>query len=128
MPLENLKKLTLYVVRHGQTITNTRAGIMGQNDSPMTALGRAQVRNNAKLLRKVAGDDADTLDYIASPLHRASESMEIMLSELGLYPHSYRADRRLMEIDFGLHSDWTWADMNADPHGKNYLTDQWTYQ
>ncbi len=123
----NFKHLTLYVVRHGQTVTNTKSGIMGQNDSPMTAKGKDQVRFNTHILKREAGAQTATLDFVSSPLHRACQAMEIVLTELGQGPDDYRTDRRLMETDFGLHSDWTWDKMNADPHGKGYLTDQWNY-
>lgn len=122
-----LKDLTLFVVRHGQTVMNTKSGIMGQNDSPMTAKGKAQVLGNAGLLKKHGGPTIATLDFISSPLHRACQAMEIVLEELGQDRDSYRTDRRLMETDFGLHSDWTWERMNADSHGKAYLTEPWTY-
>jgi probable phosphoglycerate mutase len=125
--LSNLEGLTLYVVRHGQTVTNTKAGIMGQNDSPMTPKGKDQVRFNSRILKREAGKDAKMLDFVSSPLHRACQAMEILLEELGTDSYAYRTDRRLMETDFGLHSDWTWEKMNADAHGKAYLTDPWNY-
>ena len=90
MALENLKGLTLYVVRHGQTVTNTKAGIMGQNDSPMTPKGKDQVRFNAGILRREAGAVAATLDFVVSPLHRACQAIEIVLREIGLDSDAYQ--------------------------------------
>jgi broad specificity phosphatase PhoE len=40
-------------------------------------------------------------DYVASPLERARETMEIMRATLGLDRHAYRTDDRLMEISYG---------------------------
>ena len=41
----------LYLVRHGQTVFNTRQLIQGRCDSPLTELGRDQARAAAAWLR-----------------------------------------------------------------------------
>ncbi|MBI3674988.1 MAG: histidine phosphatase family protein [Proteobacteria bacterium] len=96
---------TLYVIRHGQTQENAAGLLTGQNDSPLTDLGRAQARKNGVLLKELASD-LSRLDFFASSLHRACTTMEILRDGAGLPPLAYRADRRLMEADMG---DWSGA-------------------
>jgi broad specificity phosphatase PhoE len=99
----DFRDLTLYVIRHGQTEENANGLLSGQNDSPLTDLGRAQARANGLLLQKHAGDLA-RYDFFASSLHRTCCTMEIVREAAGLPPRGYHADRRLMEADFG---DWS---------------------
>ena len=99
----DFRALTLFVVRHGQTEDNAAGILSGQNDSPLTDLGRAQARKNGVLLKELAGDLSRT-DFFASSLHRACTTMEILREGASLSPRAYRADRRLMESDFG---DWS---------------------
>jgi probable phosphoglycerate mutase len=74
--------------------------IGAQNDTPLTAHGREQARANGRLLREMELDFTK-LEFVASPLHRACVTMELLRAEAALAPSDYRADRRLMEIDFG---------------------------
>jgi probable phosphoglycerate mutase len=46
---------------------------------------------------------AQDFKYIASPLKRARETMEILRASLGLNAHDYEVDARLIEIAYG---DW----------------------
>ena len=50
---------------------------------------------------RVHSHDNLLVDGKASPLHRACVTMELLRKEAALDPLDYRADRRLMEIDFG---------------------------
>jgi probable phosphoglycerate mutase len=102
--MTNAKHPTLYVVRHGECEHNVAGRAAAQNDSPLTARGRAQARANGALLKEVAGD-LSGFDFFASPLHRTCTTMELVREAAGLPPTGYLADRRLMEIDFG---DHTW--------------------
>ena len=76
-----------------------------------------------KLLRELV-DDPDTLEWYASPLHRACVTIEIVRESAGLPVHSYRADRRLMEGDLGDHTGWTADEMLNHPE---FLADPWNY-
>jgi probable phosphoglycerate mutase len=96
--------LTLYVIRHGECEHNVEGRIAAQNDSPLTARGREQARENGRLLKQIAGD-LSQFDFFASPLHRTCATMELAREAAGLEPLAYRADRRLMEIAMG---DDTW--------------------
>lgn len=66
---------TLYLVRHGQTVFNTRLLIQGRCDSPLTELGRDQARAAAEWLggRGVRFDAA-----FSSPAERACATTEML--------------------------------------------------
>ena len=52
----------------------------------------------------------DKLPFVASPLRRCRNTMEIIRGELGLNPHDYTTDDRLKEIHFGFLQDTYWQD------------------
>jgi probable phosphoglycerate mutase len=95
----------LYYVRHGETDWNVAARLQGGRDIPINATGRAQARRCGEILADLFARDGRTaadFDFVASPLGRARETMEIMRAALGLDPHAYRTDARLTEVGFGL--------------------------
>ncbi len=104
--------VTIYFVRHGQTDWNAEKRMQGQTDIPINDRGRAQARRNGRLLAEHLEDPA-RLDYVASPLGRARETMEIVRAELGLAAAGYRLDDRLQEIHLGRWQGSTWAELRA---------------
>ena len=81
--------VTIYFIRHGETEWNAEARYQGQADIPMNARGRAQANRNGESLRPLLPAIA-TADYVASPLPRARETMEIVRGVMGLglrFPH-----------------------------------------
>jgi probable phosphoglycerate mutase len=92
--------LKLYVVRHGETDWNAERRYQGQTDIPLNDRGRAQSRRNGEALRAFL-PAIESADFVASPLGRARETMEILRASLGLEPAVYRVDRRLMELSYG---------------------------
>jgi broad specificity phosphatase PhoE len=93
----------LYVIRHGQTDWNAERRLQGQRDIDINAIGREQARRNGALLADMLGPEADQFDYVASPLARTRETMEIVRTAMALPPKDYRTDERLVEVSFG---DW----------------------
>jgi broad specificity phosphatase PhoE len=96
----------IYYVRHGLTDWNVEQRLQGRHDVPLNREGRAQALRCGEILRELFERDGRApgdLDYVSSPLVRASETMELMRVALGLSPHGYRVDPRLAEISFG---DW----------------------
>lgn len=94
----------LYYVRHGQTDWNVERRLQGQHDIPLNALGRAQATQCGRILGDLFARDgrrAGDFEYYSSPLGRARMTMELMRKELGLDPHPYLTDARLMEMSFG---------------------------
>jgi broad specificity phosphatase PhoE len=96
----------LYYVRHGETDWNRAGRLQGRRDTSLNARGREQAICCGEILRALfarSGQNPAALDYVASPLKRARETMEGMREALGLAPPAYRLDPRLAEMAFG---DW----------------------
>lgn len=93
----------MYVIRHGQTDYNRDGRLQGARDIPLNATGRAQAAKNGKALAALPGFKPDDYDWVASPLTRARETMEIVRANAGLDPSAYRTDPLLIEVSFG---DW----------------------
>ena len=122
--------VTIYFVRHGETDWNAAQRYQGQRDIPLNATGRAQAKRNGLVLSEVLGKAAASLDYVASPLLRARETMEIMRRELALPVEAYRTDDRLREIHYGHWEGQLWNDLPAtDPEGYAAReADKWGWQ
>jgi probable phosphoglycerate mutase len=109
--------LTLYFVRHGETDWNAERRYQGQTDIHLNERGRAQSRRNGEALRAFLPHIAGA-DYVASPLGRTRETMEIMRDTLGLAPADYRVDHRLIELSYGAWEGQLQANLpNSDPQG-----------
>ncbi len=104
--------VTIYFVRHGETDWNAQSRYQGQADIPMNAVGRVQARRNGEALRTLLPRLAGA-HYVASPLLRARETMEIVRGAMGLDPAAYALDDRLKELHYG-HWQGVFA---ADLHG-----------
>lgn len=109
--------VTLYFVRHGQTGWNSLRRIQGQLDTELNDTGRRQAAGNGQRLLELRSDIA-TLDYIASPLWRCRETMEIIRDTIGLARDGYAMDDRLKEIHFGTWQGLHWHETEeTDPEG-----------
>ena len=133
--------LTLYVVRHGETDWNAAGRLQGQTDIPLNEIGRGQARGNGLRLREHLMDPA-AFDFVASPLSRAYETMQVLRCGLGLSRDGFGTDDRLKEISYGVFEGCTWPQLppidsagvarSRDPfnwrpdHGESYadLTDR----
>ncbi|MEX3007935.1 histidine phosphatase family protein [Hoeflea sp. TYP-13] len=93
----------IYAVRHGVTDWNIEERLQGAQDIVLNDTGRRQARDNGKALKSLVGEEADNFDYVASPLLRTRETMELLREAMGLAPGNYRTDDRLIELSFG---DW----------------------
>lgn len=117
---------TLYFIRHGQTGWNKARRIQGQIDSDLNDLGRSQAARNGRMLAELAtgnGIDLTILDFVASPLKRTSETMQIVRDNAGLTTGDYRTDDRLKEIHFGVWQGEYWPQVpTVDPAGHELRT------
>ena len=122
------RDLTLYVVRHGQTEDNVADRWTGRHDSHLTDLGRRNARVSGEVLTRLEPGLAE-LDFIASPLHRAGVTMELLREGAGLAPRAYRTDRRLMENDCGEFSQLTEDHIRAHhpEHHARLRQDEWNW-
>ena len=127
---------TLYFIRHGQTDWNAAGRMQGQTDIPINEVGRTQARRNGEVLADLL-PSPQGFDFIASPLSRPRETMEIIRDALGLEPKDFPTDKRLMEISFGKFESMTFDEiskkmpkefthqqkdkwLNAPPGGESY--------
>jgi probable phosphoglycerate mutase len=92
--------VTIYFIRHGETDWNVQSRYQGQADVPMNENGRAQALRNGEALRALLPEIAKAR-YVASPLARTRETMEIVRAAIGLDPRAYDVDDRLKEIHYG---------------------------
>jgi probable phosphoglycerate mutase len=92
--------VTIYFIRHGETDWNAQSRYQGQADVPMNENGRAQARRNGEALQTLLPGIAQCR-FVASPLLRAQETMEIVRATMGLEPRAYGLDDRLREIHYG---------------------------
>lgn len=110
--------VTLYFIRHGETDWNRAQRYQGQTDIPLNDTGRGQAARNGRLLKDVIGRDMAAFDFVASPLLRTAETMQIVRREMDLPTDAFRRDDRLMEQHFGHWEGVVWADLHhVDPDG-----------
>jgi probable phosphoglycerate mutase len=106
----------LYYVRHGETDFNAEQRLQGRQDTLLNARGKLQAKESGELLRDLFARDhrsASDFAYVASPLRRTRETMEILRRPLGLPPHPYETDSRLLEIAYGEWEGWTLPEIEA---------------
>jgi broad specificity phosphatase PhoE len=116
----------IYLLRHGQTSFNAEGRIQGSIDVPLNEVGRAQALRNGGVLNELISDKS-RFDFVASPLLRARETMEIVRTAMGLTPDGYRTDDRLQEVRFGAWGGMTWAEIaGRDPENfRRRDADRW---
>jgi broad specificity phosphatase PhoE len=126
MPLAIPHKI--YFIRHGETDWNVEARLQGQRDIPLNDFGRVQAEEVGARLRGLVLHYED-LDYVASPLGRARETMERMRDAIFLHPKSYRCDGRLREITFGDWEGLTWKEVRKrfPQEAAGRERDKWNY-
>ena len=107
----------LIFVRHGETAYNAENRLQGQLDIPLNARGREQARAVGQTLGARIGSEIEALEaagaFIASPLKRARETMEIARDAMGLLPSRYRLDPVLKELNFGIWEGMTWREVEG---------------
>jgi probable phosphoglycerate mutase len=105
----------IYFIRHGETDWNLEGRLQGQKDIPLNDVGRVQAEEAARKLQALVPRFED-LAYVASPMTRTRETMEIVRATLGLHPEVYRLDDRLVELTFGVWEGMTWKEVRkAEP-------------
>lgn len=112
----------LYFLRHGQTDYNAAGRIQGTIEVPLNATGRVQAHRNGAVLSELISDKC-RFDFVASPLLRARQTMQIVRAGMGLPEDGYRIDDRLKEIHFGAWGGLTMAEI-AERDPSNYVRRQ----
>ncbi len=110
---------TVFYIRHGETDWNVAGRLQGRRDVPLNARGRAQATHCGEILRDLLARDGDGLadrQFVASPLLRARETMELVRAALGLPVDGYLLEPQLAEIAFGDWEGFTIAQLHSrDP-------------
>jgi probable phosphoglycerate mutase len=119
---------TLVFVRHGQTDWNAEGRLQGQRDIPLNDIGRGQAKRNGAVIRERIPEAAG-FDFVASPLSRARETMEIVRTQMGLDPKAYEIDARLLELTFGELEGLTYDDIEkrTPGWGRSRDANKWDY-
>src|SRR5262249_29622774 len=93
--LASVSHPVIYYVRHGLTDWNVEQRLQGRHDIALNQLGRAQALECGEILSALfatCGLRASEFAYVASPLIRARQTMELMRLALGLEPKQYEMD------------------------------------
>ncbi len=120
---------TLVFLRHGETDWNVEGRLQGQHDVPINARGRVQAKRNGETVL-AEFPEALGYDFVASPLWRARETMEIARTAMGLDPKDYRTDDRLKELTFGEWEGFTYSDIERVHPGwiAQRVAHKWDFQ
>ena len=118
----------LILVRHGETDWNREGRLQGGQDIPLNELGRRQAAEAAGRLKELEPGYAG-LDYLASPMQRARETMDILRGELALPAGTYQTEDRLRELTFGEWEGFTWRDIRKAEREQAHLRerDKWGF-
>jgi broad specificity phosphatase PhoE len=110
---------TIYYIRHGETEWNALGRLQGAQDIPLNELGREQSVHAGHILADLFrrdGRSASSIGFVASPLGRARQTMDLVRGTLQLPLSGYAIDGRLREIGYGEWEGSTLAEMQAkDP-------------
>jgi broad specificity phosphatase PhoE len=89
----------IFLVRHGETVSNTEGRYHGRLDSPLTERGVAQARAIGRRLRLLP--DALRAAIVSSPQPRARRTAEFIRECLGESAPQVQVDERLCEVSIG---------------------------
>ncbi|TGV66909.1 histidine phosphatase family protein, partial [Mesorhizobium sp. M00.F.Ca.ET.149.01.1.1] len=119
----------VYIALHGQTEWKAERRLQGQADTDINELGREQATQNGRRLAELIGNPAD-FDFVASPMRRTRETMELIRAAMGLDPSAYRTDPRLVELSFGDWQGFTFAELEKRVPGstKGRRAAKWDFQ
>lgn len=110
-PVDPALRTSLIFVRHGETDWNVSGRLQGQREIPLNPRGRDQAAAVGRALAKRLGAALTEQDFVASPMERARETMEILRAAAGLPAKQYRLDARLTELTFGRWEGLTWREV-----------------
>ncbi len=103
----------IYFLRHGETDYNAAGRLQGRMDIELNAKGRGQALRNGGVLADVINEPTE-MHYVASPLLRTRQTMQIARSCLRLPETPFDLDDRLLEINFGRWEGKSWDEIRRD--------------
>ena len=104
--------MTIYLIRHGETVWNRAGRFQGRADSPLTLAGTRLAIAYGEHLREQLGRAPD-VEIHTSPLGRARQTAALIADVLELDTEAIRADERLAEHDVGALEGCTWDEVHA---------------
>ena len=129
----SLYNYRILFIRHGETDYNFDGRLQGQRDIPLNGRGRAQAAAIGRALAKAMPEAIAALEaaeaFVASPLIRTRQTMELARGSLGLAPERYGLDPALKELTFGEWEGLTWPQVaKRDPAGARAReADKWNF-
>lgn len=106
--------MKIYILRHGETVLNSKGIMQGRLDEQLNENGRSLAEMTGKAMKGIH------FDYcISSPLKRSKETAEIILRE-SENDIPFSIDDRIIEIDFGDKEGKKVAEM-GDEFGKFFM-------
>lgn len=96
-----------YLVRHGQSVSNSAGRVQGREDVPLSPLGMQQAATMAAWAREIA---VEVEELWSSPLERARATAEPIAAALGL---ELRIWDQLAELHAGIFQGHLWADLET---------------
>jgi broad specificity phosphatase PhoE len=123
----------IWFIRHGETEYNRFGRLQGQRNIALNPKGREQASAVGRTLKKRAGAELDHLEaahaFVASPLSRTRETMELARAAMGFSPADYALCDDLKELTFGDWEGLTWPEVEARfPKGAaERATNKWSF-
>ncbi|MGX7262892.1 histidine phosphatase family protein [Enterococcus crotali] len=123
-----MKKI-IYLLRHGETEFNQQGIYQGVLDSPLTPLGKIQVKENGFLLkRKLKSLEDQEIAFFYSPLGRTQQSAEIIYRVLDRHLMKPVSDEHLKEVNIGSWNGKTRQAIAAETKNKEYNEFDWYFK
>lgn len=107
----------LFVVRHGETDWNAANRLQGRTDIALNETGRYQAKQNGQRMADYLShlnEDLGNWHFVASPLKRTRETMEILREALGLERDGYDVSEQLIELCYGAWEGRSWQDLREE--------------
>lgn len=105
----------IYLIRHGETLSNIYNRLQGWSDTPLTPKGIIQAKELYEQLKTIQFDC-----YYSSTSDRAYETGEYATA----FQHPIQRDKRLREMNFGVKECLRPEELGY-PNGTNYITCDW---
>ncbi len=105
--------MKLYLVRHGETQSNSQKIIQGQANTNLNDIGRQQARNLASVLKK-----ENITKIYSSDLSRAKETAEIINEQLKV---EMTLTSQLRELDMGNWEGKSFLEIQKIPHFEYWM-------
>lgn len=107
----------IYLVRHGESLSNITKRYSGITDVELSENGRDQALIAAMNLK-----DAHISNIFSSPLNRAFDTAKIISIENNFDINKIAVEKKLIEVNFGIFENMTWEEMR-----ENHLeeTEKW---